>query len=145
MDWPYWCGRWRWIRVSSSGLTSRYSNWDKREPGGGTIENCVGLQTKGRKWHDYLCTNKFSYACKKTRKALCVRTNWFKKRNLAFSNPFFFLNWMQKYFFLLPQKPMHYFVRSHRLKLTPNIIILVFLLANSKKHGIMTFIFKIIR
>lgn len=59
----------------SSGLTSRYSNWDKGEPGGGTIENCVGLQTKGRKWHDYLCTNKFSYACKKTRKALCVRTN----------------------------------------------------------------------
>lgn len=49
----------------SSGLTSRYSNWDKGEPGGGTIENCVGLQTKGRKWHDYLCTNKFSYACKK--------------------------------------------------------------------------------
>lgn len=49
----------------SSGLTSRYSNWDKEEPGGGTIENCVGLQTKGRKWHDYLCTNKFSYACKK--------------------------------------------------------------------------------
>eukprot|EP00105_Crassostrea_gigas_P002886 XP_011415569.1 PREDICTED: perlucin-like protein [Crassostrea gigas] len=48
----------------SSGFTSRYSNWDKEEPGGGTIENCVGLQTKGRKWHDYLCTNKFSYACK---------------------------------------------------------------------------------
>lgn len=68
VDWPYWCGRWRWIRVSSSGLTSRYSNWDKREPGGGTIENCVGLQTKGRKWHDYLCTNKFSYVCKKPAK-----------------------------------------------------------------------------
>lgn len=52
----------------SSGLTLRYSNWDKGEPGGGTRENCVALQTIGRKWHDYLCTNKFSYVCKKPAK-----------------------------------------------------------------------------
>lgn len=82
----------------SSGLTSRYSNWDKEEPGGGTIENCVGLQTKGRKWHDYLCTNKFSYACKKNPQSALCEDKLILKKNLAFSNSFFFLNWMQFFF-----------------------------------------------
>lgn len=53
---------------SSTGYKSRYLNWDKGQPNGGTGENCAALPMKGRKWHDYSCDRKCFYVSKNSAK-----------------------------------------------------------------------------
>ncbi|KAM9171943.1 C-type lectin LmsL-like [Pangshura tecta] len=69
---PVWIGLWdleanqgwRWVDKS---LVS-FSTWDKRQPDNRVgNEHCVVLdhRTGFQKWHDYPCTDRFSFICKR--------------------------------------------------------------------------------
>lgn len=63
---------------SSTGVKPRYLNWHRTEPAGGKGENCAVLVTTQRVWHDYPCTSKMSYVCKKPEKRMDLNSNYCK-------------------------------------------------------------------
>eukprot|EP00105_Crassostrea_gigas_P018444 XP_011436573.1 PREDICTED: perlucin-like protein [Crassostrea gigas] len=63
---------------SSTGVKPRYLNWHRKEPAGGKGENCAVLVTTQRVWHDYPCTSKMSYVCKKPEKRMDLNSNYCK-------------------------------------------------------------------
>lgn len=50
---------------ASSGTKPIYTNWDKGQPQIGTKEDCAALPIDRKKWHDYPCSSKMQYICKK--------------------------------------------------------------------------------
>nr|XP_034322104.1 perlucin-like protein [Crassostrea gigas] len=50
---------------SSSGTKPIYTNWDKGQPQIGTKEDCAALPIDRKKWHDYPCSSKLQYICRK--------------------------------------------------------------------------------
>ncbi|KAK3085121.1 hypothetical protein FSP39_024738, partial [Pinctada imbricata] len=55
-------GTWVW-HPSLEGIT--YTGWTGNEPGGGTGENCVVINTGDLGWHDYNCNTLFSFICER--------------------------------------------------------------------------------
>ncbi|XP_056002180.1 CD209 antigen-like protein C [Ostrea edulis] len=52
---------------SGNKIQNVHAHWGKGEPGGDTGENCGLLLLKAKGWHDYPCSSKYAYICKKTR------------------------------------------------------------------------------
>ncbi|XP_062589426.1 lectin BRA-2-like [Saccostrea cucullata] len=55
----------------STGSRVTNGDWVKGQPQGGRNENCaVALKDSNWQWHDYPCSHKFDYVCKKSKEGL---------------------------------------------------------------------------
>ncbi len=53
-------GTWEW----SDGTDLTYTNWKPLQPGGGTSENCMRMDTD-QLWIDWACSGMWYYVCQR--------------------------------------------------------------------------------